>query len=246
MGRLTLETLARLVDEAPNAEEQALLDADPVAAGELEALRAQRRALAALPSVLPTRAWDDMKAGLRSAGLIRRSGEQEGSGAGGLPSLGSGRFSGRGGRLSGWSGRFSGRRWRQAAAAMIVFAGGAAAGWTAAPSRHAAESGGNAAFAAVEASASPQSLDEARSAVQAAERDWMRAHDAYWQLVETRRPDMRTSDPAARLAALEALVAVGQAAVAESPSDAYFNGFLLTSLAQRQQTLRQMSRAGWY
>lgn len=238
MGRLTLETLARLVDEAPNAEERALLDADPVAAGELEALRAQRRALAALPSVLPTRAWDDMKAGLRSAGLIRRSGEEKES-AGGLPSLGSGRFSGR-------SGRFSPRRRRQAAAAMIVFAGGAAAGWTAAPSRQAAESGENAAFAAVEASGSPLSLEEARSAVQAAERDWMRAHDAYWQLVETRRPDVRTSDPAARLAALEALVAVGQAAVAESPSDAYFNGFLLTSLAQRQQTLRQMSRAGWY
>ncbi len=239
MGRLTLETLARLVDEAPNAEERALLDADPVAAGELEALRAQRRALAALPSVLPTRAWDDMKAGLRSAGLIRRSGEEKESGAASLPSLGSGRFSGRGGR-------FSPRRRRQAAAAMIVFAGGAAAGWTAAPSRQAAESGENATFAAVEASGSPQSLEEARSAVQAAERDWMRAHDAYWQLVETRRPDVRTSDPAARLAALEALVAVGQAAVAESPSDAYFNGFLLTSLAQRQQTLRQMSRAGWY
>ena len=239
MGRLTLETLARLVDEAPNAEERALLDADPVAAGELEALRAQRRALAALPSVLPTQAWDDMKAGLRSAGLIRRSGKEKESGAAGLPSLGSGRFSGRGGR-------FSPRRWRQAAAAMIVFAGGAAAGWTAAPSRQAAESGENATFAAVEASGSPQSLEEARSAVQAAERDWMRAHDAYWQLVETRRPDVRTSDPAARLAALEALVAVGQAAVAESPSDAYFNGFLLTSLAQRQQTLRQMSRAGWY
>jgi len=228
MERLTLEALTRLVDEAPTAEEQALLDGDPVAVRELEALREQRRALAALPSVLPAGAWDDVAAGLRSAGLIRRSGDRSGNGSGRAPSLA--------------AGRFSGRRWRQAAAAVIVFAGGAAAGWTAGPGRPATESGGNGAFAA----APPQSLGEARAAVQAAERDWMRAHDAYWQLVETRRPDMRTSDPSARLAALEALVAVGQAAVAESPSDAYFNGFLLTSLAQRQQTLRQMSRAGWY
>lgn len=232
MERLTLETLARLVDEAPTREEQAALDGDPAAARELEALRAQGRALAALPSVLPAGAWGDVASRLRSARLIRQSSDRSAGGEGGAPLVAGGRS---------WR-----PRWRQAAAAVIVFAAGATAGWTAAPGRTAPESGESGAFASAEASAPPQSLEDARAAVQAAERDWMRAHDAYWQLAETRRPELRTSDPAARLAALEALVAVGQAAVAESPSDAYFNGFLLTSLAQRQQTLRQMSRAGWY
>ncbi len=233
MDRLTLETLARLVDETPTADEQARLDADPVAARELEALRAQTEALAALPSVLPAGAWAGVEAKLLESGLLSRSsamGEH-----------------GRRERGTGWAGPLSRRKWYQAAAAALVFVGGAGAGWTAA-ARNPGAGGGVPATTAVRAEPRPpRSLEDARAAVLAAEQDWMRAHATYWQFVEADRPGAVASDPAARLAALEALVAAGRAAVEESPSDAYFNGFLLTTLAQRRQALRQMGRAGgWY
>ena len=140
MERLTLETLARLVDEAPTAEEQALLDADASAQRELEALRAQKNALAALPSMLPAEAWVGVKARLLELGLIRRpaaGGAPNGRGAAPahsadqpLPSRSAAVR-----RLPAGDARASWRRVYHAAAAVILFAGGAAAGWTAAPAQ---------------------------------------------------------------------------------------------------------------
>ncbi len=240
MERLTLEALARLVDEAPTPEEQAVLDADPEAARELETLRAQREALGDLPSVLPAEAWQAVEAKLLSAGLIRAPVGRAASPtsvarvADPVPAAVAAQLP--------W------RWWRPAAAALIVFAAGTAAGWAAAPGGQAAfpAGAGIGARAVVDEPAPPRTLEDARLAVQAAERRWITAHNHYWGLVDARQPQVAVGDPAARLAALEALVAVGRAAVAESPSDAFFNGFLVSTLAQQQQTLRQISRAGWY
>jgi len=242
MERLTLEALARLVDEAPTPAEQAVLDADPDAAQELEALRAQRDALRDLPSVLPAEAWNAVEAKLLSAGLIRAP-EGRPSGSGVAEDATTNAAPVVAARGAPWRG------WRQAAAALVLFAGGMAAGWTAAPvgpGPSVAGAEGTAARSAEDEPAAARSLEDARLAVQAAEKRWLDAHNDYWRLVGARQPQAVADDPAVRLAALEALVAVGRAAVAESPSDAFFNGFMVTTLAQRQRALQQIGRDGWY
>lgn len=75
MKRLTLEQLARLVDEAPTNEERGILSKDPRLQAELDALKAQTAALKGLPSVLPPPepdGWDDLKARLEAEGLVKR------------------------------------------------------------------------------------------------------------------------------------------------------------------------------
>ncbi|MGI9626554.1 MAG: hypothetical protein ACR2QM_06950 [Longimicrobiales bacterium] len=74
MKRLTLEQLARLVDEAPTDEEREVLSKDPSLRAELEALKAQTAALKGMPSVLPPPdGWDDLEARLEAEGLVRRT-----------------------------------------------------------------------------------------------------------------------------------------------------------------------------
>jgi len=69
---IDLETLARLVDEAPDASERAHLDACEACREELEALRRQKDELASLPALEPAAdAWPALEARLRDEGLIR-------------------------------------------------------------------------------------------------------------------------------------------------------------------------------
>lgn len=101
MERMKLEQLARLVDERPTPEEQAMLDGDARLRRELEALRAQTRSLGNLPDMLPPPGgWHQLERRLVSVGLI------------GNPA-----------QSVGW------RRWLQAAAILVVFIGGTAVGW---------------------------------------------------------------------------------------------------------------------
>ncbi len=69
---IDLETLARLVDEAPDASERAHLEACEACRAELEALRRQKDELASLPALEPAAdAWPALEARLRDEGLIR-------------------------------------------------------------------------------------------------------------------------------------------------------------------------------
>jgi len=75
MEHLTAETLARLVDDAPDSEERGHLAECSVCAGELRALTDQTRALASLPEILPPRGdWGVLEARLRSEGLLKDQG----------------------------------------------------------------------------------------------------------------------------------------------------------------------------
>lgn len=102
MERLNLEQLARLVDEQPTPEERAVLEGDPAARRELDAMRSQTEALRTLPAVLPPPgSWHELEKKLIAAGLV---------------------FGSRNGiRL--------GRKWLQVAAALVIFIGGTALGW---------------------------------------------------------------------------------------------------------------------
>jgi hypothetical protein len=69
---LTLETLARLVDEAPTRDESAHLERCERCRTELDGLRDQKEDLANLPAIQPTvDVWDSLEARLRAEGLVR-------------------------------------------------------------------------------------------------------------------------------------------------------------------------------
>lgn len=75
MEHLSTETLARLVDDAPDPTERAHLDGCEICRRELDALKEQTRALASLPELLPPRGdWTVLEARLRSEGLLRDTG----------------------------------------------------------------------------------------------------------------------------------------------------------------------------
>ena len=105
MEHVTIDTLARLVDEAPRPEEAKHLAACEACASELAALKAQTESLAALPEILPPLGdWDVLEARLRSEGLVRDPGLFQKLGLGRTPA------------------------WMPAAAAVVLFLGGTAFG----------------------------------------------------------------------------------------------------------------------
>jgi hypothetical protein len=63
----------------------------------------------------------------------------------------------------------------------------------------------------------------------------------YRQLVDARGEPSYLGDPTSRLAALQALVAAGQAAVREAPADPFVNGVLVSALAEQEAILRNAS-----
>jgi len=221
MERLKLEDLARLVDEQPTPQEQAVLDGDPVLRRELEALKAQARSLRNLPAILPPPGgWHELEQELVTTGLIR----------GHVPGAGI------------W------RKWTQIAAAFILFIGGTAFGWYTAAAPGLDGNAPQQASASPDASAlaTPVSLDDARRAVEEAEREWRRAYRRHQELFHAVNGQQQRRDPAARLAGLEALVAAGEVAVQESPDDEFFNVLYVNALMERQQTLSQISLDAWH
>ena len=255
MERLTLEELARLVDEEPTPEEQAILNRDGDARRRLEALRDQTAALKNLPAVLPPPdGWEQLRDRLVAAGLIR----------------------GRQRRFSSFS-----RKWVQAAAAMALFAGGTGLGATfgprlgdggtdgagaaasrpgAAASRPAGTAAGRAGAAANRADASAASLDigraasdlsfatveEARSAVESAEGEWVAAYDAYQRLLRDRGLLPAAPDPASRAQFMELIRTASQTALHESPGDPFLNTVYVSATREQENLLRLASQDFWH
>ena len=86
--------------------------------------------------------------------------------------------------------------------------------------------------------------EEAVARLRDAERDYLAALNRYSDL--NGRPE--NTDPLARLAALESIVATTRAALGQAPADPVINGYHLTAVAQRDATLRQLAASGqtWY
>ena len=215
MERLTLEQLARLVDEPPTPAERAILDGDPPLRRELEALRSQTEALRNLPAMLPPPGgWNELEKKLLDARLIR----------------------GRQGTAHVW------RKWLRAAAAVVIFTGGTAFGWVAA-SRTDGQDGATALTAGP---ASFASLEEARAAVDDAARRWQESYGGYQRLLGAQSQAQASRDPIVRLAAFETVLAASRAAVEKFPEDQFFNGVFVRTLAEREQTLRQVTLDNWH
>ena len=217
MEHLTIDTLARLVDESPRPDEAKHLAACEACSTELDALEAQTESLAALPEILPPLGdWEVLAAQLRSEGLLRDPGLFQRLGLARTPT------------------------WMPAAAAVVLFLGGTAVGVGVSSRGGSAES--------MSTPLAPVSLDDAASAVRAAEQQYVSAVSHYRELTEQQGGDVTHVDPVSRYAALEHLVSVSQAAVRQAPGDPFLNGFLASALAERDVAARQVSggRDNWF
>ena len=226
MEHLTPEALARLVDEAPDAEERRHLDTCAECAEELEWTRETSAALGRLPDVRPPRGdWAMLEARLVSEGLVRGD--------------------------RGWAAALARTPgWMRAAAAVVLFLSGTGVGMAVdSPTvRSAAVTGGDPSLSF--ASAEPTTVDEAAEAMQRAERVFVDALLRYRQMVDAESGDPGAVDPQRRYAALEYFLAAGEAAVREAPADPFMNGLLASVRAERQAArdaaLRQASLQNWY
>lgn len=220
MRHLTLEALARLVDEAPDPGEREHLARCERCRAERDALRAQTEALATLPKLVPAPdRWSELEGRLREEGLIQK------------------------GRR-----RWSGAALPRIAAGLALFLIGGATGYavrgpaipTAVPAAVAdageVEPTGDAvaASAPVQTTAPPQA--GVAEEVERTEQLFAAALDRYMRANATEAPD-----PAARLAALDNIVLTTAEALAESPADPVINGYHLTAVAQRNELLRQLA-----
>lgn len=220
MEHLTIDTLARLVDEPARPEEANHLAECEACASELASLMEQTESLRALPEILPPRGdWEVLAARLRSDGLMRDPGLLQKLGLARTPA------------------------WMPAAAAVVLFLGGTALG-VALPSTSGEGAGSNGAPVVATAS-----VEDAASAVRAAEQEYVSAVSRYRELIEQQGGSAPVVDPVSRYAALEHLVSVSQAAVRQAPGDPFLNGFLASALAERDAAARQVSsvsRDNWF
>lgn len=257
MSHLSTETIARLVEDAPNTEEARHLESCAACRNELEAMTEDVHALRMLPdmSAAPDQ-WDTLERRLTDEGLIRTQRRA----LAGVPRL------------------------MQIAAALLLFVGGSLAGRlmaepeirtvtqrvpseplliestptqqaTLAADAPAPSAGGPVQHVPVitprsfvslaEAASQASTVEEAADVLREAEELYLGALTRYAELA-TQSP---AGDPVARLAALQSIVMTTQAALSEMPTDPVINGYHLTALAQRDATLRQVAAASsdrWY
>lgn len=216
MQHLMIETVARLVDEAPTATEAEHLERCGECRALLESMRADVAALRNLPMIEPPPTeWPEIEQRLLDEGLIRRRA--------GAPV---------------W--RTSALR---IAASISLFVVGAASGvaWTRAqnPTRLAGATGERLAGSVptLIAATEPETAEETIQLYHQAEALYL---DALTRVAEL--DDQRTGgDPLARLAALESIATITRSALDQAPADPVLNGYHLTALAQREATIRQIA-----
>lgn len=232
MSHLTLETLARLVDEPPTAAEMEHLEGCEVCRRELDALAAQTEALGELPDLLPPppEAWSGLERRLRSEGLIRETSAERAR----YPGPGSvSRIAARGTML-------------RIAATVAVFLFGGLAGFAARGAIERPESVAGADAAPALPSIRP--VDDAASATRALAEAESAYRAALTRYAETIGAEVG-ADPLARLMALDNIVLTTREALSEAPADPVINGYHLTALAQREATMKQLvlsSDKRWY
>ncbi len=226
MGHLTLDVLARLIDEEPTHGEREHLESCLHCTAELGALREQTEALADLPDVRPPQGdWDVLEARLVSEGIIEQ------------------------GRRFPFRGLAVTPGWMQAAAGLVLFLGGVGIGSARASDGEPEEAAMTSLseLVPVGSAVQPANLGQAEDAVRMAEREYMEALVQYRQMRNAGDTGLPASDPASRFAAIEALVATTQAAVREAPADPFLNGVLVSAMAEREAALRRVSgNPEWY
>jgi hypothetical protein len=224
MPHLTLEALARLVDEAPTGDESRHLAECDRCREELDALREQTESLSQLPKMAPPPdLWPELRTRLRREGLVNRAPRVS-------PAL------------------------TRIAAALALFIAGGATGFLArgsapqpAPVASAQDTEATPAANPTTPTTDPATADPAGTQlasgdvaeVERAQEMFAAALDRYMRANSTPAPD-----PAARLAALDNIVLTTAEALNQSPADPVINSFHLTAVAERNQLLRQVAASG--
>ncbi|HEU4559347.1 MAG TPA: hypothetical protein VFS20_15930 [Longimicrobium sp.] len=271
MQHLTLETLARLVDEPGAPDETAHLASCLVCRRELDEMRAQTSALAGLEDPEPApEAWFRLEHALRSEGLIRDVPARPGV-------------------------RYAGRGWLRIAAGVALFLLGGAAGMYLRAGEQAqvadaetprgapvivhgprvaeggaqvlgkpeidiqgppvvepvdpasggrlASNGGGGTARQRRPALSPREAAAARQLAEA-EAGYLAALQRYAAIADPRNG----ADEATRLAALERLVNTTRAALESAPDDPVINGYHLAAVRERDDLRRQMAQteADWF
>ncbi|MBT8487663.1 MAG: hypothetical protein HKO77_05030 [Gemmatimonadetes bacterium] len=123
--------------------------------------------------------------------------------------------------------------WMKAAAAVLLFLSGTGTGAAlASPGAGGLASTGLGEIA---------TMEDAASAVRSAEESYVTAVSRYHELRAREDGEDLGVDPITRVAALEHLVMVSQAAVRQAPGDLFLNGFLASAVAERDAALRMVS-----
>jgi hypothetical protein len=137
--------------------------------------------------------------------------------------------------------------WTQAAAAIVLFLGGAALG-SGVGARQApsdlADSGPATNLELVPVGTGTQpvsSLADAAQLVNQAEQDYMLALLQYGQILRAQEGPASMGDPTKRLAAIEAILAASSAAMEHAPADPFVNGVLVSAVAEKEGILRNAS-----
>ncbi len=227
MSHLSPERLAALANEVPTAAELAHLGTCTACAAERDALRglvdlasAERASIG-----LPLTRWESLAPALHAQGLMA------------TPAA----------RLAAVSGGLQGRRWLRVAAVLLFMAGGAVIGRVTAgaaplpgfPGAVPAQT----AAAGDSQSVAFRSVAEARAAREHSQLVYQNAsaflavHDSAAQGIES-PSSMRT-----RLAALDQVSHAMRQALNDAPYDPVINDYYLTTLGQREATLRQLNTA---
>lgn len=229
MSHLSAERLAALTDEDPTPPELAHLMACPLCAAERDAQRALLGlATAERTSIgLPLTRWESLAPALQEAGLAAPSGTS-------------------GGRAP--RSRM-GHRWLQVAAALLFVAGGTVfgrytAGAAPLPGLHEpfvanAANPDSAAAAAV----AFHDVNEARAARTQAQAIYQNASAFLAQHDTTGAGSESPSAMRTRLAALDRVSHAMREALNDAPYDPVINDYYLTTLGQREATLRQLNTA---
>ncbi|HEY5219244.1 MAG TPA: hypothetical protein VIJ16_05510 [Gemmatimonadaceae bacterium] len=227
MSHLSPERLAALADEQPTAAELAHLNVCSACASE----RAVADALVSLASEerasigLPLTRWESLSSALQSEGLISRT----------APRISVARRHG------------SGRMWLQAAAALLFVAGGTVLGRYTAGAAPVPGFSSSVATRTVQPSDSQHtvftSVDDARAARSKAQLVYQNAAAFLAQHDSGSGGGESPSTMRTRLAALDRVSHAMREALNDAPYDPVINDYYLTTLGQREATLRQLNTA---
>lgn len=269
MQHLTLEAVARLVDEAPEPDEALHLGECLVCRRELAEMRAQTGALARLADPEPpAAAWAALEARLAEEGLLRRGAAAPrqhawmrvaaavallvAGGAGGTLVWNRGTDGGAAGPFPAAPQVAAAPepQWRPADVPVAEPGAGPAAaemartvatgGAEREPERGAAVPR----VAVADDAPRAERRREAAAALADAEREYLRALAEYAETASA-----EDADPVTRLATLEGLVRATRYALERAPEDPVINGYHLAAMGQRDAMLRQIawsSEETWY
>jgi hypothetical protein len=227
MSHLSTERLAALVDEAPAAAELAHLASCAECAGERSAYQALARVASASAATIgaPLTTWESLAPALAGDRII-----DGGRADARRPAIG----------------RRWHRAWLQAAAAVLLVAGGTVFGRATAARGALAVASQNTADGVAQAADSTvrfRSVDEARAAQLTSQQLYQTATAFIAQFDTTRHTTDSPSAVRARLATLDRVREVVGEGLAEAPYDPVINGYYLTTAGQREAALRQLATA---